>query len=111
MPLHLLLTVAARAAGPAIAAPIDPPPHQWVRQQSFVAPSGEPFHAPVNAPFPSAAWFARADAASQRFEFLDTTHRGHLTLDRLPRTFAQQHKPHRRREWQGQDIPDAHPDR
>ena len=31
------------------------------RQQTFIAPSGEPFHAYGDAPYPVAAWFAGAD--------------------------------------------------
>lgn len=30
-------------------------------RQTFIAPSGEPFHAPGNAPYPVAQWFSGAD--------------------------------------------------
>jgi len=39
-------------------------------EQLFIAPSGEPFRAGLGAPYPVAAWFARADA----------DHDGRLTL-------------------------------
>jgi len=32
------------------------------RQQLFISPSGEPFRAPMDAPYPIGQWFARADA-------------------------------------------------
>jgi Ca2+-binding EF-hand superfamily protein len=32
------------------------------RVQLFISPSGQPFRAPGDAPYPSAAWFAQADA-------------------------------------------------
>jgi hypothetical protein len=31
-------------------------------QQLFISPMGEPFRAPADQPYPSAAWFAKADA-------------------------------------------------
>lgn len=31
------------------------------RQQLFISPSGEPFRAPMNAPYPIGVWFAQAD--------------------------------------------------
>ncbi|MFT4027363.1 MAG: hypothetical protein QM676_11255 [Novosphingobium sp.] len=37
------------------------PPRSGV-QQVFIAPSGEAFRAPADAPYPVAAWFTRADA-------------------------------------------------
>lgn len=33
------------------------------RQQVFISPAGEPFRAAPDAPYPVAAWFARADAS------------------------------------------------
>lgn len=46
--------VPPRAASPA--------QHSWSEDdQLFIAPSGEPFHAPAGAAYPSAAWFAQAD--------------------------------------------------
>jgi hypothetical protein len=43
--------------------PSPPPPAEHVgRLQIFIAPSGEPFRAPSDAPYPVADWFARADA-------------------------------------------------
>ena len=47
------------------------------------------------------------DAANQRYDLLDTEHRGYLTLDDLPATFAQQHKTHSHRGERRQEIPDA----
>lgn len=41
------------------------------RSQLFISPSGQPFRAPGDAPYPSAAWFAAADA----------NHDGRLTRD------------------------------
>src|SRR5438270_302720 len=53
-----------------------PPPDQvdttrraWYDHQTFIAPSGEPFHAPAEAPYPSVQWFTEAD----------TNHDGKLT--------------------------------
>ena len=56
----------------------------------FISPSGEPFHAEKDAPYPVAVWFARADAdhdgrltrqefradAAAFFKTLDTDHNG-----------------------------------
>lgn len=49
--------------------PGDGPPRP--RAQLFVSPSGQPFRAPGDQPYPSAAWFAQADA----------NHDGRLTRD------------------------------
>lgn len=54
---------------PVAASPTDgPPPELDVdqptrppREQVFVSPAGEPFRAPLDAPYPVADWFARAD--------------------------------------------------
>ncbi|WP_269713571.1 hypothetical protein [Caulobacter sp. NIBR2454] len=38
-------------------------PRPGPRQQVFISPAGEPFRAAPTAPYPVAAWFARADAS------------------------------------------------
>jgi len=43
------------------------------RQQLFISPSGQPFRAPMGAPYPVAAWFTQADA----------NHDGRLTREEL----------------------------
>lgn len=43
-------------------APVDQHRRQVARGQLFVAPSGEPFRAEPGQPYPSRAWFDRADA-------------------------------------------------
>jgi hypothetical protein len=74
----VLLAAAAQAASQPL--PASPPPpesatpgegwrHHPPRQQVFVAPSGEPFRAAPEAPYPVADWFAQAN----------TTHDGKLT--------------------------------
>ena len=70
MSLLLLVLGAAQGLPATNPPPIDAHRPQWARQQTFIAPSGEPFHAPLEAPFPVADWFARADA----------NHDGQLTL-------------------------------
>ena len=62
MPHRLLLTLAIQAASLSVAIAPDAYRHQWKGQQSFIAPSGEPFRAPLDAKYPSADWFDRADA-------------------------------------------------
>lgn len=58
MTLGFILAVLLQAgAAPPPADPALASPHQ-----TFIAPSGEPFRAPPGAPYPSAAWFAGADA-------------------------------------------------
>ena len=68
----VLLAAAAQAVTPTPATPAVPPPppgaeggmpHRPPRQQLFVAPSGEPFRAAPDAPYPVAAWFARANSS------------------------------------------------
>jgi len=75
--------VAARKKGPRCA------PNA---QQLFIAPMGEPFRAPPGAPYPVAAWFAKADAnhdgkltmsefvddADEYFKTLDLNHDGEI---------------------------------
>jgi hypothetical protein len=61
----LLMFLAAQAlqASPPAPAAAPPPPAEHVgRLQIFIAPSGEPFRVPADAPYPVADWFARADA-------------------------------------------------
>ncbi len=57
MTMTVLLVALLQAALAASAEPARPQP-----MQLFIAPSGEPFRVPVGAPYPVAAWFARADA-------------------------------------------------
>jgi hypothetical protein len=53
--------------------------------QTFVSPMGEPFRVPAGQPYPSAAWFAAADAnhdgALDRREFLADAQRFFRTID------------------------------
>jgi Ca2+-binding EF-hand superfamily protein len=69
VPANLLIFLAAQAlpaSTPSPAPPSAPPAasaEQHVgRLQIFIAPSGEPFRAPWDAPYPVSEWFARADA-------------------------------------------------
>ena len=69
------------------------PPCQPKRAQIFLAPMGEPFRAGANDPYPSALWFAQADAdhdgkltraemladADRFFARLDSDHDGEIT--------------------------------
>ncbi len=66
MPAGFILAMLL-AAGEAPPPPPAPPPagdpqRPWETQQSFIAPSGEPFRASMDMPYPSAAWFDQADA-------------------------------------------------
>src|SRR5438270_13969204 len=84
----LAMLLAAGDAPPP--APPGDPQRPWETQQSFIAPSGEPFRAPMEAAYPSALWFAQADANHDGkltfaefnadfmrfFERLDTNHDG-----------------------------------
>ena len=73
----LALLVGACSSGPSRRGPLpgfgddegDGPPRP--RAQLFISPSGQPFRAPPGQPYPSAAWFAVADA----------DHDGRLTRD------------------------------
>lgn len=56
----VLALLAAQTAPQTSSAPGEPAPGGL--QQIFIAPSGEEFRAPSNAPYPVADWFARADA-------------------------------------------------
>ncbi|WP_369059467.1 hypothetical protein ABOZ73_17955 [Caulobacter sp. 73W] len=56
-----LAAIAAVAHAQPPERPRDGPP-RGPRQQVFISPSGEPFRAAPDAPYPVAAWFARADA-------------------------------------------------
>ena len=72
----------------------------------FISPMGEPFRAPISQPYPSATWFAGADAnhdgvlsreefradALRFFKLLDVTKDG-LRLADLPRAPNQPAKP------------------
>lgn len=81
-----------------------PPPSPAERQQRipgrlFIAPSGEPFRAPIDAPYPLATWFAGADHNhdgkidlteftwdfDRFFDSLDTDHDGTLRSDEIER--------------------------
>jgi hypothetical protein len=80
----VLCLVLLAAAAPAFAEDIDRIPDWKARaqeedrpvrptEQLFISPSGEPFRAPLNAPYPVDQWFAHADAnhdgAIDRAEF------------------------------------------
>ncbi len=69
----LLIALLQAVAAPAPAAP--PPPRP---AQLFIAPSGEPFRAARDEPYPVAIWFARADA----------DHDGRLTRGEFRRDFT-----------------------
>lgn len=58
----LATILALLGAQTAAEAPTTAPPADGGLQQVFIAPSGEAFRAPGDAPYPVAAWFARADA-------------------------------------------------
>lgn len=90
----LLLACLAALALPsvrALAAKL--PPCQPKHAQLFIAPMGEPFRAGPNDPYPSALWFAQADAnhdgkvtlaemtadADRFFARLDSDHDGEIT--------------------------------
>lgn len=75
----------------------DGPPRP--RAQLFISPSGEPFRAPGDQPYPSAAWFAGADAdkdgrltraefradAATWFKALDTNGDGQVAMPEVSR--------------------------
>src|SRR3954469_4904671 len=78
---------------PALAEAAKLPPCQPKRAQIFLSPMGEPFRAGADEPYPSAQWFAKADAdrdgkltraemladADQFFGRLDSNHDGEIT--------------------------------
>ena len=90
LPLACLAALALSSM-PAQAAKL--PPCQPKHDQLFIAPMGEPFRAGPNDPYPSALWFAQADAnhdgkltlaemtadADRFFNRLDTDHDGQIT--------------------------------
>lgn len=84
VPLLCAIAVAAPAAQPRIPAdaPYCAPPKT---RPLFIAPMGEPFRAEPGEPYPSARWFAGADAdhhgAVTRAEFVDDAVRFFHTLD------------------------------
>lgn len=68
-----LCLILLAAAAPAAAQPIDTIPDWKARaleqdkvveptEQLFISPSGEPFRAPIDQPYPVGPWFAQADA-------------------------------------------------
>jgi Ca2+-binding EF-hand superfamily protein len=66
---NLLILLAAQALpastpspAPPVASPAAPAEQHVGRLQIFIAPSGEAFRAPGDAPYPVSEWFARADA-------------------------------------------------
>lgn len=59
MALFPLVILAAAQAAAASAGPMADPRQPM---QVFIAPSGEPFRAPLGQPYPVAQWFAQADA-------------------------------------------------
>ena len=90
---HTVLLIACGAALAACAGGRGPPPAFEGGpggMNLFISPSGQPFRAPPGAPYPSAAWFAGADAdhdgrltlaefrtdAEAFFHSLDTDHDG-----------------------------------
>ncbi|MFA5965948.1 MAG: EF-hand domain-containing protein [Sphingomonas sp.] len=89
--LSILVPVAALAQGA--------PPPRPAMTQLFIAPSGEPFRAPADAPYPLATWFAGADHNhdgridlseftwdfDRFFDTLDTDHDGTLRSDEINR--------------------------
>ena len=100
LPLALPLAAAAQQAPPS---PAEPP--RAVPQRVFIAPSGEPFRAPVDAPYPLVLWFAGADHNhdgrldpseftwdfDRFFDTLDTDHDGVVDareIDRYERAIA-----------------------
>jgi hypothetical protein len=84
---------AVLALTPALCAAAKLPPCQPKQAQIFLSPMGEPFRAGVNDPYPSALWFAQADAdhdgkltrsemiadADRFFARLDSDHDGEIT--------------------------------
>ena len=62
MPAGFILAILLAAGEATSPPPAGDPQRPWETQQSFIAPSGEPFRAEVAAPYPSGAWFAQADA-------------------------------------------------
>ncbi|MBS0475950.1 MAG: EF-hand domain-containing protein [Proteobacteria bacterium] len=63
MPALAALILIAQASTATVGPALPPPPmHRDGSQQTFIAPSGEPFHAPHGDPYPVALWFAQADA-------------------------------------------------
>jgi hypothetical protein len=89
--LSILLPVAALAQ--------DAPPPRPAPTRLFIAPSGEPFRAPLDAAYPLATWFAGADHNhdgridlseftwdfDRFFDALDTDHDGTLRSDEINR--------------------------
>ena len=84
------LLAAPAAAQPQPPAPVGPPPAPPAgeapsRGALFIAPSGEPFRSAGDAPYPVAAWFARADSNQDgrltRAEFLADADRYFAKLD------------------------------
>ncbi len=77
----------------------DAPPPRPAPTRLFIAPSGEPFRAPMDAPYPLATWFAGADHNhdgrldlteftwdfDRFFDSLDTDHDGTLRSDEIER--------------------------
>lgn len=94
----LVLLVAAQVASPS-AGPSPDAPAAAMQQpmQVFIAPSGEPFRAPLDQAYPVAQWFAQADANHDGkltsteflvdfmkfFDSLDTNHDGRLDADEI----------------------------
>lgn len=86
------LATALLLLSPVLAEAAKLPPCQPKKPQLFLSPMGEPFHAGANAPYPSALWFAQADAdhdgrltraemladADRFFARLDTNHDGEI---------------------------------
>jgi hypothetical protein len=89
----LLSCMAALALFPIAGEAAKLPPCQPKRAQIFLSPMGEPFRAGANDPYPSALWFAQADAdhdgkltrsemiadADRFFARLDSNHDGEIT--------------------------------
>ena len=98
------------------------PPCQPKKDQLFLSPMGEPFRAGPNDPYPSALWFAQADAdhdgklsraemladADRFFGKLDKDHDGEITPDEN-RVYEDQIAPEIRSQVGREDDPLGYP--
>ena len=92
----LLASAVALLAGPSLA---KPPSENAMQRMLFVAPDGKPFRGQPGQPYPSAAWFAGADADHDGkltkaeykadfiayFDTLDTDHDGEIAPPEIER--------------------------
>jgi hypothetical protein len=107
---------------PALAEAAKWPPCQPKRAQIFLSPMGEPFRAGANDPYPSALWFAQADAdhdgklsraemladADRFFARLDSNHDGEI-IPTENRAYEDQIAPEIRSQVGREDDPLAFP--